>query len=255
MQDEIRRLPDNISRAERTLFEEQEKYEKVLTLQPLTDRIEKLKIDIPKLKQTLKLTEEKLSTALTDSEELELAVAEPNSNKELANSMLGDMTLLDEANKDSERIRQELSKLKATLPTRTTTLTMDEAQKQRQTVNVQCRKEHNELELMQSKHDQELEMINTLREKRAKLTEERNTLNEGVQSLNQLKERKEEIGTQIEKILNEMKIFDGKLEPLKLELREAIESKDKNKKINRDKLSEATDNVNKLKQLDNDINR
>lgn len=81
--------------------------ELLLATQPLVNRLNCLKTDIPKKKENLKDTEERLSNAMNEAETLQISIAEPNSNLELSNFMLGDMTLLDESLKAVVRIQME----------------------------------------------------------------------------------------------------------------------------------------------------
>lgn len=253
--DEIHCLPANIERVERVLKIEQGKYELLLGMQPLTERIAKLTVDTPKMKQNLKQTEEKLSAALAEADAFVMSLAEPNANMELANSMLGDMTLLDEANKDVERIQKELAALRAKMPESTTTMTMDEAQQKRTTLSTSLRKERQHCDHLQSQYDEHSKMLNTLRDKRNKLKDQQIALQEGAQALPSLKQRQIEIAQMIEKIVGEMAKLERDLGPMKEQLQQAITAKQRAVNANREKLGAATLNLNNMKRTNSEVNK
>lgn len=255
LQDDIRRLPERIEGTERVLKQEQRKYEALLGLKSLTERVEKLKIDIPKLKESLSKTEDELETARADMDSLQMALAEPQSNLELAQSILGDMSLLDEALKDTERQAQELSALKAKLPTRSSTLTMEDAQTQRNTINTKLREERRLLEQMRSKCQEVSETINSLREKRNKLKDQQIKLQEGAQALSQMKKRHEEIEVQITAKRQEVTKLQAVLGPLKESLRIADEEKVRNREANRLEMATESSRVTESRRVEREVMR
>lgn len=255
LQDDIRRLPERIEGTERVLKQEQRKYEALLGLKSLTERVEKLKVDIPKLKDSLSKSEQELETARANVDSLQMALAEPQSNLELAQSMLGDMSLLDEALKDTERLGQELSALKATIPTRTSTLTMDEAQAQRNTINTRLRDERRLLEQMRSKCNEATERINSLREKRNKMKDQQIKLQEGVQALGQMKKRHTEIDAQITAKREEVGKLQAVLGPLRESMRLADEKKALKREENRLEMASAASRVSECRRVERDVVR
>jgi len=110
--DEIQKLPDNITRAEKALKAEQIKYENLLQIKPNILKVKDLKESLPQKKEELKKVEELLGESVSEYETLLALIGEPTQNMELANSMMGDMTLLDEALKDSLRLTKDLDQQK-----------------------------------------------------------------------------------------------------------------------------------------------
>lgn len=113
--DEIQKLPDNISRTEKSLKAEQSKYEQLLQIKPTIDKVKELKEKLPKKKEELRSIEQSLGDIVSEYETLMARLGEPTHNMDLANSMLGDMTLLDEALKESVRVKKDLEQLKVHL--------------------------------------------------------------------------------------------------------------------------------------------
>lgn len=253
--DEIRRLPENIKRTELTLKSEQKKLEQLLSIQPMTTRLEALKTDVPKNKEKLKETEERLSSAMNDGEALEISIAEPNSKIDLANLMLGDMSLLDEALKDVAKIHQELALLKANVPQRSTTTTMDEAQEKKTTISTEYKKTNAEISSFEDKYDNNSKMLNTLREKRNRLKDEQIKLQEGVQALSQMKARQQEIVQQTDKHSGDLHRIESTLEPLNRQLAEIVERKNRIKDENKKALTTVTSQLNDVKHSQTDLKR
>lgn len=106
--DEIQKLPETIIRAEKALKTETLKYENLLQLKPNILKVKDLKEALPKKKQELSQVEELLSESVSEYETILALIGEPTHNMELANSMMGDMTLLDEALKESARLEKDL---------------------------------------------------------------------------------------------------------------------------------------------------
>lgn len=237
------------------LKSEQKKLEQLLLIQPRTIRLETLKTDIPKNKDKLKETEERLSTAMNDAETLEISIAEPNSKADLANKMLGDMSVLDEALKDLSRIQSELARLNSSVPQRTTTMTMDDAQEKKAAIAAEYKKNNTEISSLEDKYDQNSKLLNNLRDKRNKLKDEQIKLQEDAHALPQMKARQQEIMQQIEKNSGELRRIESSLEPLNRQLSEIVERKKRIKDENKEILTTAMKKLNDIKHTDNDLKK
>lgn len=250
LSDEIRRLPENIKRTELTLKAEQKKLEQLLLVQPMTNRLDALKTDIPKNKAKLKETEESLSTAMNDAEMLQISIAEPTSNADLANVMLGDMSVLDEALKDVARIQLELTTLKSSVPQRSSAMTMDVAQEKKATIATEYKKTNAEINALEEKLDNSSKMLNSLREKRNKLKDEQIKLQEDAHALPQMKMRQQEIVEQIDKHSGELRRVEASLEPLHRQLSEIERRKKQTKEDNKKILSVAMTKLNDIRHTE-----
>lgn len=248
-------MPENIKRVELVLCNEQKKLEALLSLQPITVRLAKLKIDIPILKSNLKRTEEELSEALVDCESSEVLLAEPMSDMELANIILGDMSVLDEAQKDGVRLKTELNKLRANLPASTVNTNLEEAQLQRSQISDELKKSRNQAASLLKTYEDEMSIVNNIRDKRSQLQDQKIQLQEGVQALSQFKARVSEIEQQITVITAELTELGAKMEPLKIEMEQVMLAKKTDMDKNREELHRATTKYNTLLQRSEDIKR
>lgn len=221
----------------------------------MTFRLESLKSDIPKNKQKLKETEESLTAAMSDGELLQISIAEPKSNIDLANVMLGDMSVLDEALKDVSRIKLELQTLKASVPQRSSTMTMDMAQEKKAAIAAKNKSNNAEITDLENKYDNSSKMLNSLREKRNKLKDDQIKLQEDAHALPQMKTRQQEIVQQIEKHSGELRRIESSLEPLTRQLTEIVERKNRIKEENKKILNNAKEKLNDIKHSQTDLKK
>lgn len=221
----------------------------------MTIRSATLKADIPKNKEKLKETEESLSTAMNDAETLQISIAEPKSNIDLANQMLGDMSVLDEALKDVARMQKELNTLRSSLPQGSTTMTMEVAQEKKATIAAEYKKTNEEISSLEDKYDLNSKLLSELRERRNKLKDSQIKLQEDAHALPQMKARQQEIGQQIDKHSAEHRRIESSLEPLNLQLSEILERKDRIREENKKILTNATKKLNDIKYSDTDLKR
>lgn len=248
-------MPENIKRVELVLHGEQKKLEALLALKPVTDRLAKLQIDIPNMKNNLKRTEEELSEALAESETSEILMAEPMSDMELANNILGDMSVLDEAQKDGVRLENELKNLRANLPASTVTTNLDEAQSKRNQISDELKQSRSLAANLLKTYEDEMSIVNNIRDKRSQLQDQKIHLQEGVQALSQFKARVNDIEHQMTLINVELNELGSKMEPLKIEMEQVMHTKKRDMDKNRDELRKATSKYNNLLQRNDEIKR
>lgn len=254
--DDIRNLPDKIESTSKRLKSEEKNYFKLLELKPTIEMIKRFKIEIPKMKSNLLKAGEDFEEASTHVEELQSALAEPNHNLQVANSMLGDMSLLDEALKESKRIETDIESLKRKLPTgQSDSLTIDEIQSQRTTFYSELKSERVEMEKLEKKLHSNSEKLNSLREKKNSMKDRQIKLQEGVQALSQLKLRHEELCCTIAVLITETQDLQNDLLPLQSQLERIVNRKLKIKDENRQKLSSAQMKLNEMKKIDDEIKR
>lgn len=255
MLDEIRRLPETTASAERQLRAEQTKYEQLLGLQPLTVRLADLKVRTPKLRTELASVQEQLSAALAESETIEMLQAEPQARIEMATRILGDMSTLDTAAKEIARLRTEIDRLRADLPANQTTLSMDEAQRQRGTISEQLDSCRARTAQLQSDYDRDQTAVNKMRDMRSKLQDEKIQLQSDQQALAQIRERYEECVRQIGVRQTELAGLTERQKPLRLELAQTMKDKERVEADQRTVLRKAQDKMNELVKINDRIKR
>ncbi|XP_055551814.1 DNA repair protein RAD50 [Wyeomyia smithii] len=258
LSDEIRRLPEKIELLEKQLKADQAKCERLLALQPYSERVEKQTVEIPKLKELLQETERRLTQASADLEEYQMSILEPNSNVQLINSILGDMSILDESAKDLERMKKNVADLKQELAERTpkgTNSSLEDLKLERDSVRGELRGERISIDALQNKIDEETERLNGLHQRYNQMKEKKIKLQESIQSLDQKKEKEVELGAKIAACKKDMDEAERKLGPVQQNLIKEEDTKNKTKEENRVKINKAHSALEQLKRMDVEIGR
>lgn len=166
MTDQIQDLPQNIERVEKLLKEEQKKYESLLHLKPVIDKVARLEVEIPKKKEDLKTFQNQLAECSKEMESTQTLLAEPTTIFDTANSMMGDMSLLDESIKESNRLKNDIEKLKRKLPqgTENDNVSIDDVQAEKTTISTELEEKRKELEKNQQYYEKNMDALNKLRE-------------------------------------------------------------------------------------------
>uniref|UniRef100_A0A1Q3F5U9 DNA repair protein RAD50 n=1 Tax=Culex tarsalis TaxID=7177 RepID=A0A1Q3F5U9_CULTA len=258
LSDEIRRLPEKIEVLEKQLKADQTRYDRLLALQPYSERVEKQTVEIPKLKQQLQETEQRLTQASSDLEEYQMAVLEPNSSVALINSILGDMSILDESARDLDRMRKGVAELRQELAAKTPgggEGSLEDMKLEREALRGELRAERNSIDEMQNRIDSETERLNGLHARFNQMKEKKIQLQESVQSLDQKKAKEVELGEKIVACQAEKDEAERRLGPVRASLTKEEEAKRKAKNENRAKLSKAQTELEGLKRMEGEIMR
>lgn len=246
----------NIERAEKLLKDETKKLESLLTLKSSVERLENMKQkEVPDLKVAIAELDKKLASAQSEKVRLEKALDEPTTKIETINSISGDMTLLDEAIKETQRINTDLISRRSYLPEGRSELTMEDAQRQRKAIGEKLKAKNVEIDKNQTQYDEKSDMTNKLHGKLNARKGEKIKLQEEVQMLVQLKNRREEIVKQIAEFEDVVKKLEEKIQPLSRSLKEAIDRKQRCKQANTEKLRTAQMRLTNLKQFVTEVKR
>lgn len=255
--DKIQDLPQNIERVEKQLKDEQKKYENLLHLKPIIDKVARLELEIPKKKDEMQTLQNQLAECLTEMENTQVLLAEPTTILELANSMMGDMSLLDEAIKEAARFTKDITKLKAKLPegSENENVSIDDLQLEKTTVSTELDEKRKQLDKNQLYYEKNMDALNKLRDLKNTLKDEQIKLQEGIQNLPQLKERQTELNNLLVTIAADILESQGKVAPLKSQLSATQSEKSKLKEANRVKVNQMQKKLDNFKRMDHDIQR
>ncbi|TMW43632.1 hypothetical protein DOY81_011286, partial [Sarcophaga bullata] len=185
-------------------------------------------------------------------------LAEPTASMDTANSMMGDMSLLDEAIKEAGRFKNEIEKLKRKMPEdseNNDNATIEEVQAEKTVVSTELEAKRKELEKNQQYYEKNMEALNKLRELKNTLKDQQMKLQEGVQNLPQLKERQSELNNLLVAIATEIQEKQGKVSPLKQQLNTTNAEKVQLKVKNREKINQMQKRLEAYKRMDHEINR
>lgn len=132
----IESMPAKIRQSEQAFKEQNEKLETLLALQPVVESVETMRSENESIKRDLAEIEKKRLLAQTQKVKLEKSIERPKQQIEAAQRMVGDLSLLDDSLREAEGIRNDLLRLKATLPQCDGSgLSLEDAQAKRKTLN------------------------------------------------------------------------------------------------------------------------
>lgn len=123
--------------------------------------------EIPKKKGEMQALQDQLAECSTEAENIQTLLAEPTANMDTANSMMGDMSLLDEAIKEGGRFKNEIEKLKRKMPEdreNNDNVSIEEVQAEKTVVSKELEEKRRELEKNQQYYEKNMEALNKLRE-------------------------------------------------------------------------------------------
>ncbi|KAI9588645.1 hypothetical protein GQX74_004490 [Glossina fuscipes] len=246
--DEIQHLPQNIQKSEMLLKTEQKKYENLLHLKPILEKVTLLEKDLPGKEKQLKDIQRQLTDLANESENFQMLLAEPTFTMDLASSMMGDMSLLDEALKDVIRLKAEINSLKAKLPegSEQENQSIDDLQNEKTTLLDKLREMRKELDLNEKHYERQMESLNKFIETKNNLASKKIKLQEGVQSLPSLEARQKEIHELSKTTASEIEENQNVKEYEKLNLQQELETVDKDLSNFGQQIQQHTERINQI---------
>ncbi|XP_058119547.1 DNA repair protein RAD50-like [Anopheles ziemanni] len=256
LSDEIRRLPEKIETLERTLKKDRLEYDRLLALKPVSERLEKQKEELPRLKQQLQETERRLTTASDELEEHLLAISEPTGNVQLISTIVGDMSLLDETSKDLERMKRGVEELKAELANKVPEgVTIESLKAERDSLREKLKTERRSVDELQTTIDSKTEKLNNLQSRNNQMKTKKLKLQESVQTLEQKRTKIRELEEQTTTLESELRAAEQRLQPVKEQLTKEQEQKQRTKELNGQKLQKARKTLEALNWEETEIIR
>uniref|UniRef100_A0A1B0GH32 Putative dna repair protein n=1 Tax=Lutzomyia longipalpis TaxID=7200 RepID=A0A1B0GH32_LUTLO len=251
--DEIREIPKKAEKTDEQLKQLRMKYDALMALKPITEKVKRLKEDIPKREEALRGTERELSEMTSLVEDLEMSLAEPEGKLKVASGLIGDMSVLDEVLRLIGRLESDLVEVREKLPSRSSKWTMDEAQVEKSTLSVELKEVREMLEVKEAALGEHREKINSLRERKNHLEGRQIDLQKGLQALSQLRTRIEELKEQVEQLEKEIGDAKRELVPLKRDLSAQTDARVRLKGKNRELLTKEREILDKIKRIKSEI--
>lgn len=252
----IKNLPRDLEVAEKSYKDERCKYDELLSLKFAYDSLDKFKEDIEKTVTTLKEIDEKFRESQTEIESLEMALLEPKANLQLIQSMVGDMSILDECVRDLAKKSEDIEVLKRKLPAEaTSTRTSEEAQTERMTVTADFNVVYQKIESLQTQHDSINDQIQKERDSLNDMIKQRNSLLEVTQNLSNKRNRYKDIGEIKKNLETELKNESNQIRPLQQKLQAFQQERSNLNNENTKKTQIAQVHLEKLRAMNNEITR
>ncbi|CAO1416257.1 unnamed protein product [Diamesa hyperborea] len=254
--DKIKKLPKNITEAEKKLKEDNKMYDKLISMKSSHDRIVKLEKEVKELKDDMDRVDKQNSEALLKIEDLEVELLEPNEKMKIFQpSFIGEMSRMDDLLRNIQLKSKEVASLKSKLSDKMPGGSLEEAQQKRRKLNVDSKLKGDQVKELNQKINKIQSDLMTAREKLGKMRSQKIEYQEKVQGLDRLKTQLKDV--EKEKMELEKKLQDeqDELGPLKKKLSDTMRDKESAKEVGCQKIKRHQENINDLKKINSEIER
>ena len=254
--DKIKKLPKNITEAEKKLKEDNKMYDKLISMKSSHDRIAKLEKEVKELKDNMDRVDKHNSETLLKIEDLEAELLDPNEKMKIFQpSFIGEMTRMDDLLRNIQLKSNEVISLKSKLSDKMPDRSLENAQHERRKLNVDSKLKGDKIKEFNQKQNKIQSDLMTAREKLGKMRSQKIEYQEKVQGIDRLKIQLKNV--EKEKLELEIILQDEQdsLGPLKKKLSDTMRDKDSSKEVGCQKIKRHQENINDLKKIDAEIVR
>lgn len=253
----IENFPKELQRIDKEIAQEQKTVQNLLSLKPANEKIKSLKAnEIPflnseteKLANLLKKSTEELNTLRNEQSILQ-------KNEEVANSVMGDVSLIDQHQKEIQMLKDQVMDLQRRMPKNDPEMGnrgLEEAMNDKDNLNIDIRTSQNNIESSQAKITQYSERRQKLKEQKNELIFQTLEIKKNLQDRDHLATKSVEMSNKIsalELVINEL---HERLGPLRNELSESNRDKENFKSKHRKIQDQARQQLNTSEQKLNEI--
>lgn len=230
--------------------------EKLLALKSVVERLTDLKDkEIHNLKSTVTDLDTKLAAAKVKKTELDEALEMPLEKRKKIHSIGGDMTLLDKAIEEQNRLQQEIDNLKKKIPQSNSNSTMEEEEIKREETNKALTDKQHEIDEEQKTYDYQYGIYCRLRDAKNNAVVQKNNLEGRAQEVTQHIKRVQEITNQTNGLQDDTRKMKDQLRPLENKLQQAIDNRVRTVNENKQKWNVQSVHLKKIQRMENDVKR
>ena len=187
---------------------------------------------------------------------LELSLEEPEENLKLIQSMIGDMSLLDESQQDVEQKQIDLANLKKKLPAKNiSNRSTEEVQAEYTQITANLKKSADAIDYLQKQYKNISERIQQEQESLNKMISQKIELQKVIQELGSLKIRLDEIVEIKKDLMEKMRNEEGLINPLQVKLEKLEQTKKGLKSENDRKVEEEQSDLERKRAMKNELLR
>ncbi|XP_031845341.1 DNA repair protein rad50 [Nomia melanderi] len=263
MENEMENHPNRLKDCEKELKMQQEKYDKMLQLKPVVEKIIHFEEDeLDKSMDNLDKMRAKLAKSQTCMTELKEKKSKPEKRLMLIQNIVNDIILWD-------MFIDRLSEVKQTIDSFQTRMhdagikserSIEEAQNEREKLKISLKSIRDDIENLQSSINSQNEKVHNAREELNALLEEQFKVRSNIQKLNQLKEKQENLFSKEISLGKSVEALRQKSTTAECNLNSALEKLEKKRKENRDnheidrnRVAQGTRRLSELEKADNDL--
>lgn len=256
LNDKIDLLPEDIKVAEQNVKKENSKLEKLLGLQSSVERLEHMRTaKLPKAKSELANLEQRLAGAQEALRTNERAIEDPRAKATICPSMLGDMSILDDALSYVERSEKELEKLRAMAADNPNDLDVDALKEQRIAKRAELERLKEAAIGKQKKLDEYLDKTRKVMEADTQARNEELRLKGLLQDYEMIKNRGRELELKLDELETSKETLQDQLSPVKHKLNALKVKQDTMKASNAAKMQQFNRQFDEIKRVHDGMER
>ncbi|XP_076238617.1 DNA repair protein rad50 [Calliopsis andreniformis] len=263
MEIEMESHPNRLKECEIELKVQQEKYDKMLQLKPVVEKVlQSEEIELDKLTNDLEKSKNRLAKSKTSIQELKETVSGPENKLTTCKNITEDIMLWDRYIDEISDLKQKIDNLEARMNVAGIEgkRSLSEAQAQREELKVSLKNIRDDIEKLQSTINVHNDKMNTAREEQNSLHEEQLRIRSDVQKLKQLKEKQDEFFTKEISLGKVVDVLREKVMTAESELKSGMSRLEKKKKENWEKqeidrklIAEGTRRLSELQKVQDDV--
>ncbi|KAG7189859.1 hypothetical protein KM043_017509 [Ampulex compressa] len=227
-----------LEQCEEELRLQQEKHDKMLQLVPIVEKVRHLEnVELKKLEQNYDRLEKNVTKARITLEDLEAKKVEPEKKLARYKEIIGDIMLWDRNNGEVKQLKEVVESFQNRLTNAgiKSDLSLEESQKQKETLKVALKDIRNEIETLQTKINTHNEKLQDARSAYNVLHETQLKILANTQKLKQLKDKQNELYSREVSLGESVKVLKQRLNVAENELDAGVHQLEKRKKENREK--------------------
>ncbi|XP_012527415.1 DNA repair protein RAD50 [Monomorium pharaonis] len=219
--DIIRNQPDRLKTCERELEKEQKKYNNMLQLKPIVEKVIECETHYLKtLEEKLKRAQNSVAQSKMAVKNLEASKAEPEKKLLLYKNMIGDIKFWDRCIDEIQQLKRAVNNLDTQMTSAgvKTKRTIEEAQMQRESLRTSLREARNHIDALQLKLNKHNERLQDARAMYNELHEEQLKIHTDMQKLKHLKDKQDDlyareitVGETMEKLRKDLALAESEL--------------------------------------------
>lgn len=247
---QIENIPNELKKIDAELNAQQKIHDKLLFLQPLNEKNKSLESDeIPSLKTQVRENKSQFDKYVEELSTMKTSLAEYQKNLDVSNSIVGDVCLIDQWQKEMTTLKQEITHLEKRMRSSSNAddqpkRGLDEAICERESLNVDIRTIQNNIESQQSKLSQHTERLQVRREQKNELLTQQLTIKKNLQDKDHLVTKSIEIEDKVLSFSVDLSELQEKTEPMKQKLNQCIKLKDELKSKHRKQMDHLRTKIN-----------
>lgn len=262
--DIISNQPSRLKSCERELSREQDKYDNMLQLKPIVEKITQCEEnDLKMLEEKLNKTKNSVAQSKMAVKNLEESKAKPEKMLSLYKNMIGDIKFWDRCIDEIQELKRAVTKLETQMASAgiKTERTIEEAQAQRESLKTSLRETRNHIDALQLKLTKHNEKLQDAREMYNKLHEEQLKIQSDMQKLKHLKDKQDDlytreitIGETVDKLRKDLAHAETQLDSGSRQLEKTKAENWQKQEADRKSMSESVRRLSDLHKILDEIN-